>query len=409
MKALLPYVKVEASGIDGKPTIQFSGVNVQIVNGEGTTASTNGKGNLVIGYDEHANSESGSHDLILGEEAAFTSYGGIAAGQDNEVHAPFAVSIGGHRNVVSGEGSAIIGGCCSQESGLDSTISGGFENRIRMAEDASISGGGENAISGGVGSISGGDQNEASGAYASISGGSRNLAAGAYSWIGGGKSNETGETAGESSVSAGSHNKATGPLASVSAGEFNTASRSSRLGERRRTQHRVGSVFICVWRSRSDSQRAVRSGLLNGPARSRDAAQLLVVRRRKRNLRRAREDSNLRPLAPEASARSTELRAQEADSRGHRGETLRRSGDPCTRSLAELASLGVSTKPQPEQYRTRAEYRWARHLWVRSHGGTLIGTVAIAVLFGAWTGSVVLMLSLVVLALVGTAYARSRP
>jgi len=44
----------------------------------------------------------------------------------------------------------------------------------------------------------------------------------------------------------------------------------------------------------------------------------------------------------------------------------------------------MSTRPRPEDFQTRAEYRWARHLWTRSHGGTLIGTLAIAVLFGAW-------------------------
>src|SRR5580658_5126953 len=42
-----------ASGIDGKPTVQFSGVNVQVVNGEGKTNLVNGEGNLMVGYDEN--------------------------------------------------------------------------------------------------------------------------------------------------------------------------------------------------------------------------------------------------------------------------------------------------------------------------------------------------------------------
>lgn len=68
-----------------------------------------------------------------------------------------------------------------------------------------------------------------------------------------------------------------------------------------------------------------------------------------------------------------------------------------------------STKRQPEQYRTAAEYRWARKLWVRRHGGSLIGTLAIAVVVGLLSGSALVLVSLIVFALVATAYARSRP
>jgi hypothetical protein len=49
----------------------------------------------------------------------------------------------------------------------------------------------------------------------------------------------------------------------------------------------------------------------------------------------------------------------------------------------------MSTRPQPEQYRTRSEYRWARRLWVERHGGSLIGTLAIAVVIGVLSGSAV--------------------
>ena len=68
-----------------------------------------------------------------------------------------------------------------------------------------------------------------------------------------------------------------------------------------------------------------------------------------------------------------------------------------------------STRPQPEQFSSRAEYRWAKKLWLRQHGGSLWTTLAIAIFFGAWTGSGVLLVVLVAFALVGTCYARSRP
>jgi hypothetical protein len=42
LKSVLPYLKFAASGVGGKPTIQFSGVNVQILSGAGkTNASVN--------------------------------------------------------------------------------------------------------------------------------------------------------------------------------------------------------------------------------------------------------------------------------------------------------------------------------------------------------------------------------
>jgi hypothetical protein len=67
------------------------------------------------------------------------------------------------------------------------------------------------------------------------------------------------------------------------------------------------------------------------------------------------------------------------------------------------------SRPQPEQYPTRATYRWALRNWKRSHGGSLIGTLAIAVFFGAWSGSQVALFGLVGFAIVAHVIARSRP
>ncbi len=66
-------------------------------------------------------------------------------------------------------------------------------------------------------------------------------------------------------------------------------------------------------------------------------------------------------------------------------------------------------RPRPEDYPTAWSYWQARRVWLRRHGGSLIGTLAIAIFFGALTGSAVLLVSLIAFALVGTAYARSRP
>ncbi len=58
--------------------MQFPAVNVQIVNGTGKTASVNGTGNLVIGYDETPGTQSGSHNLVLGTSQTYTSYDHLA-------------------------------------------------------------------------------------------------------------------------------------------------------------------------------------------------------------------------------------------------------------------------------------------------------------------------------------------
>jgi hypothetical protein len=155
LKALLPYVRFVGNGVAGKPTVQFSAVNVQIVNGEGKTRSTNGEGNLVIGYDEAPGEQTGSHNLVLGVVQTFTSYAGIDAGTHNGISAPFASVSGGAFDIAGGEAAS---------------VSGGFGNTA-SGETSSVSGGDENTASGIVSSVSGGAQNKAKGSASSIFGG----------------------------------------------------------------------------------------------------------------------------------------------------------------------------------------------------------------------------------------------
>jgi hypothetical protein len=138
---ILPHINYLENGVAGKPTIQFSGVNVEIVNGEGKTASVNGKGNLVIGYDENASrTQTGSHDLILGEEQAFSSFGGIVAGFGNTISGREASVIGGAVNTASGFYTSVTGGMQNDASVEAASIQGGSKN-IAQARFASIFGG----------------------------------------------------------------------------------------------------------------------------------------------------------------------------------------------------------------------------------------------------------------------------
>ena len=79
--AVLPYVKFVKEGVDKKPTIKFSGANMQVVSGAAKEAEINGLGNLIVGNDEEPGTQTGSNNLLLGTfKQSFTSYGGFLAG-----------------------------------------------------------------------------------------------------------------------------------------------------------------------------------------------------------------------------------------------------------------------------------------------------------------------------------------
>jgi hypothetical protein len=70
----------------------FVGCDVHVENGDssGETLSANGKGNLVIGFNEEADcggagqcKRTGSHNLVVGIGNAYSASGGIVSGSDN--------------------------------------------------------------------------------------------------------------------------------------------------------------------------------------------------------------------------------------------------------------------------------------------------------------------------------------
>jgi hypothetical protein len=268
--ALLEHVKVEEKGIDEKPTIQFTGANVQIVDGEGKTETTNGMGNLIVGYDESPGTQTGSHNLVLGSHQTFTSFGAVLGGIDDTASGPFS-DVFGMENVASGgHGASVTGGRKNTASGEDgASVSGGEENTASGEYANSVSGGkgntaaGEyaNAVTGGednkagagstldngAESVTGGYENTASGeepghavgvaisggarniAYYfsdSISGGTENVVAEGQASVSGGWKNvipyEGGEAA-YASITGGEENKAVGLSASVTGGLKNIA------------------------------------------------------------------------------------------------------------------------------------------------------------------------------------------
>jgi hypothetical protein len=247
-------------------TLQVWGVNLQIVNGEGSTMTKNGVGNLIVGYQEFRlkdNDRSGSHNIIGGMGQNYLSYGGFVVGENNSVEGEFASVAGGGYNKASGKitfigggggwepsygneacahYSAILGGKTNRVGersdpfvGIESTICGGQFN-VASGDIAFIGGGGGwtpemgnmafghyTAILGGQKNIAGDRnlQDHALGHDATVSGGWGNFATGLCSSVLGGYNNSTGGFA--SSISGGASNSAVGDQASVSGGTFNNA------------------------------------------------------------------------------------------------------------------------------------------------------------------------------------------
>jgi hypothetical protein len=183
---ILPYIKYISSGVGGMPTIQFSGANVQIVDGAGRTEFVNGAGNLIIGYDEGGRGvQTGSHNLFVGGGSSYTSYGGIVAGFENTISAPFASVVGGEKSTASGLVSSVSGGLYGRASGEVASVTGGY-NSIASGQQASVTGGYSNTASGVLAIVGGGEENEASGEVASVTGGLLNSASGQRTTVTGG-------------------------------------------------------------------------------------------------------------------------------------------------------------------------------------------------------------------------------
>jgi hypothetical protein len=201
--------EIQIGSFDGT-TLQFSGINVQVVSGAGKTdGAVNGKGNLIVGYNEpgscvvaqtlcNSNADcggsdscaiggpkTGSHNLIVGAPNSYSAYGGFVAGFANAISGAFASVSGGASNTASGGFASVSGGVADVASGDSSWASGG-QNNTASGTDASATGGQGNTASGPGASVTGGQANIASGGDATVSGGEGNNASGAEASISGG-------------------------------------------------------------------------------------------------------------------------------------------------------------------------------------------------------------------------------
>jgi hypothetical protein len=178
--------------------VVISGANLRIVNGLGTTNTTNGLGNLIVGYNESRSTlpnpsgrppvidnRTGSHNVVVGAGQNFSSFGGVVVGYYNEISESWASVSGGAGNTASGPYAAVSGGYATTASGYAAAVSGGFVNTA-SGDFASVSGGVGNTASGYAAAVSGGAGNTASNFDTSVSGGYYNTASGYAAAVSGG-------------------------------------------------------------------------------------------------------------------------------------------------------------------------------------------------------------------------------
>lgn len=206
--------------------VTFSGCNVHIENGMGATGTTNGLGNLFVGYNEDTGNysdqpldRSGSHNLVVGEDHTFPNFGGVVAGQGNRIMGRRVSVLGGSGNTAGGDNTVVSGGKSNLADGSWAAVSGG-EGNWAGGHKSSICGGDHGQAFGEFSTVTGGGENIASGKWASVTGGGGNVASGVGASVTGGTVN-TASGSGGATVSGGSNNVAAGHYSAISGGQAN--------------------------------------------------------------------------------------------------------------------------------------------------------------------------------------------
>ena len=161
LEARIAALEAKLDGLTRSGTdFVITNANLYIQSGSGATAeATNGKGNLIIGYNESRGEgmdiRTGSHNLIVGSEHNYNSSGGIVVGVKNTISSISASVTTSYNNTASGTYSSVSGGGGNTASGLYSSVTAGYGNTA-SGTYSSVSGGGSNTASGGRCSVSGG-------------------------------------------------------------------------------------------------------------------------------------------------------------------------------------------------------------------------------------------------------------
>lgn len=141
-------------------TVVFTGVNVQVRNGTGSTGGdTDGTGNLIVGWNEADDNDSriGSHNVIVGRNHAWEGHSSLAVGFDHAVLGDGVATIGGEANTAVGEGSVLLAGQDNHAMGVATVSVGGAENTL--TEELSVTVGGySNSVDAALAVVIGGSE-----------------------------------------------------------------------------------------------------------------------------------------------------------------------------------------------------------------------------------------------------------
>lgn len=119
------------STIDGYYSVVLTAANLHIINGSSRTETTNGLGNLVLGYNESrsalggADDRSGSHNIVAGVFDNYSGAGGLVVGQYNTIAGRYASVSGGSFNIASGFCASVSGGYLNTASDDLASVGGG--------------------------------------------------------------------------------------------------------------------------------------------------------------------------------------------------------------------------------------------------------------------------------------------
>ena len=179
VSALAPYVTVDTGTLNdlAGPHVIFSGVNLHVRSGHlsGNSYTENGRGNLVVGYNEPSDSSfpaerGGSHNVVVGPNHRYNFGVGLIVGGSSRL---------------GNDGASVSGGFMNTASGLFATAGAGLRNEA-SGDFASVSGGADNVAGANASAVSAGQLNQATGDLSSVSGGFNNVSSGAFSAVGGG-------------------------------------------------------------------------------------------------------------------------------------------------------------------------------------------------------------------------------
>jgi hypothetical protein len=200
---------------DGGSAVELTGVNLRLVDGSGrTTGPPNGRGNLIIGYDEgrcHGDpgeerpcqtdpdcatiggpcdhgQKTGSHNLVIGPGHQYPGIGGLVSGSTNTIAGAHQGIVGGFQNSATGDSAGILGGADDVASGGNGAICGGHDNDA-SGPFAAVLGGFGNAATGDSTTVAGGSDNGAHGEASLVLGGESNGALGEWATVVGGLEN----------------------------------------------------------------------------------------------------------------------------------------------------------------------------------------------------------------------------